>query len=158
MTPLLHGLSDMADATIDQVARALVKVSGERRKNLLHLLGLTDTAVSALRRFPHKGSNVFAGHFQAVLSRQASPQEVLRHNKRLVAKALPQSTTTISTSGERKASWGSRGSRAGDATVVSTQGPWRTKMSVNEDVGDRWSAILHPLSQTLPTKKGTWQG
>ena len=135
--PLLQGLSDLVDGTIDQLARAVVKVSGERRENLLPLLGLTDTMVSDLGRLPHEGADVFAGHYQAVLSRQASRQEVLRHNKRLAAKSLPPSTA-VPTAG-RKASGGSRGARARrryasasrpPSSAVASPGPWTGKVSV----------------------------
>ena len=156
--PLLKGLSDLVDGTIDQMARASVKVSGERRENLLPLLGLTDTTVSDLRRLPHEGKDVFAGHYQAVLSRQASRQEVLRHNKRLAAKALPKSTASA-TAG-RKAPGGPRGAGARrrhasaarpPPAPVASSGPWKGKVSVT--AGQRTFSPPHK-----PASRGRGRG
>ena len=88
--PLLTALSELSDVTVDQLSRASVRISSERRHNLLPHLGLSAATVSDLNRLPLEGPDLFAGHFEHVLARQATYQDTLRRNLRLASKAPPR--------------------------------------------------------------------
>ena len=91
VTPLLRGLAGMADATIEQLARASARVGTERRENLFPLMRLSEATTASLRRLPYEGPDLFAGHFGDVVSRQAKRQDDLRKTRRLVERAHPPS-------------------------------------------------------------------
>ena len=88
--PLMQGLGCLSQATIDQLARASVKLVAERRELLFPFLGLSQAVVADLRRLPLEGPDLFAGHFEHVLARQAGQQDMLKRNLKFLSKSQPQ--------------------------------------------------------------------
>ena len=91
--PLLQGLGCLSEATVDQLARSSVRLVAERRELLFPLLGLSEATVADLRRLPLEGPDLFAGHFEHVLARQAERQDTLKRNLKFVSKSRPQQTS-----------------------------------------------------------------
>ena len=94
---LFRGLSGLIDAGVDQLSRASARVSHERRENILPFMGLSAATQADLRRLPVEGPDLFAGHFQEVLVRQADRQDNFRKNRKLLTKG--SSTPAVVTGG-----------------------------------------------------------
>ena len=88
--PLLQLIAELTDATVDQLSRASTRLTRQRRENLFPMMGLTEQTVDDLRRLPCEGPDLFAGHFEHVLARQAGQQNSLRRNLRMMDKASPR--------------------------------------------------------------------
>lgn len=86
LAPFLQCLGQLSDATVDQLARISVRLTTERRENLLPMLGLSDRTLTDLRRLPCEAPDLFAGHFEHILARQAGQQDTLKRNLRLAGK------------------------------------------------------------------------
>ena len=89
LRPFFLTLTGLIDGSVDQVGRLLARTSMGRRENVFPLLGLSSATIADLRRLPTEGPDLFGGHFNDVLTRQADRLDTLRKTQKLVSKAKP---------------------------------------------------------------------